>query len=95
MLLPRHTGRTILAHAGTAAKAQGAKQRGPNPRFALQPANDMGRSFKSGVLYTVRVSESTRSRQAKHNMRTAVETPVSQRYLAFRDRVARHGYAPL
>ena len=42
MLLPRHTSRTILAHAGTAAKAQRAKQRGPKPRcLALQPANDI------------------------------------------------------
>ena len=52
MLLPRHTGRTILAHAGTAAKAQGPNQRRPKPRcFALQPANDVGRSFESGVLH--------------------------------------------
>src|ERR1700720_4688123 len=71
MLLPRHTSRTILAHAGTAAKAQGAKQRRPKPRcFALQPANDIGRSFESGALHTVRVSESTRSCQAKHNTNT-------------------------
>ena len=87
MLLPRLTGRTILPHAGTAAKAQGAKQRGQSPAASLCSQRTTSDEVSNRASFIPSVCQKAHVHVKQNTTYEHLQKrPVSQRYLAFRDR---------